>query len=126
MVCRRRGGFAGVRVAQVGGRSVLREEKSCEADPHVRAGPPVRAATRRAARAALCAGAVGALLAGCGASAARVDGARAAGERFERALASSDLLAVAAMVILSVCLRQRGSPESKPAGAPHPSTGVEG
>ncbi|MFI8278035.1 DUF6766 family protein [Streptomyces sp. NPDC085929] len=47
-------------------------------------------------------------------------------ERFERALASSELLAVAAMVILSVCLRQRGSPESKPVGAPHPSTGVEG
>ncbi|MFF1343071.1 DUF6766 family protein [Streptomyces sp. NPDC058290] len=30
------------------------------------------------------------------------------------------------MVILSVCLRQRGSPESKPVSAPHPSTGVEG
>ncbi|WP_063607365.1 hypothetical protein [Streptomyces katrae] len=44
----------------------------------------------RAARAALCAGAVGSLLAGCGASAARVDGARAAGERFERALASGN------------------------------------
>ncbi|MBT2470634.1 hypothetical protein J7E97_22890 [Streptomyces sp. ISL-66] len=38
----------------------------------------------------------------------------------------SELLAVAAMVILSVYLRQRGSPESKPVGAPHTSTGVEG
>ncbi|MEV6574281.1 DUF6766 family protein [Streptomyces sp. NPDC051577] len=38
----------------------------------------------------------------------------------------SELLAVAAMVILSVYLRQRGSPESKPVGTPHASTGVEG
>ncbi|WP_331732591.1 hypothetical protein OG592_42005 (plasmid) [Streptomyces avidinii] len=38
----------------------------------------------------------------------------------------SELLAVAAMAILSVYLRQRGSPESKPVGAPHNSTGVEG
>ncbi|MFD9482994.1 DUF6766 family protein [Streptomyces sp. NPDC059991] len=38
----------------------------------------------------------------------------------------SELLAVAAMAILSVYLRQRGSPESKPVGAPHASTGVEG
>ncbi|MFJ6793159.1 DUF6766 family protein [Streptomyces sp. NPDC091268] len=38
----------------------------------------------------------------------------------------SELLAVAAMVILSVYLRQRGSPESKPVGAAHDSTGVEG
>ncbi|MFE7183446.1 DUF6766 family protein [Streptomyces erythrochromogenes] len=38
----------------------------------------------------------------------------------------SELLAVAAMVILSVYLRQRGSPESKPVGAAHTSTGVEG
>ncbi|UQX03793.1 DUF6766 family protein [Streptomyces sp. RerS4] len=38
----------------------------------------------------------------------------------------SELLAVAAMVILSVYLRQRGSPESKPVGAPHTATGVEG
>ncbi|MFD4586362.1 DUF6766 family protein [Streptomyces sp. NPDC058423] len=38
----------------------------------------------------------------------------------------SELLAVAAMVILSVYLRQRGSPESKPVGAAHSSTGVEG
>ncbi|MEI5010999.1 DUF6766 family protein [Streptomyces sp. PmtA] len=29
-------------------------------------------------------------------------------------------------VILSVCLRQRGSPESTPVGAAHSSTGVEG
>jgi hypothetical protein len=38
----------------------------------------------------------------------------------------SELLAVASMAILSVYLRQRGSPESKPVGAPHTSTGVEG
>ncbi|MEU2431654.1 DUF6766 family protein [Streptomyces sp. NPDC007861] len=38
----------------------------------------------------------------------------------------SELLAVASMAILSVYLRQRGSPESKPVGAAHASTGVEG
>ncbi|WP_407840627.1 DUF6766 family protein [Streptomyces sp. DSM 116496] len=38
----------------------------------------------------------------------------------------SELLAVAAMAILSVYLRQRGSPESKPVGSSHTSTGVEG
>lgn len=38
----------------------------------------------------------------------------------------SELLAVASMAILSVYLRQRGSPESKPLGAAHTSTGVEG
>ncbi|MET8439129.1 DUF6766 family protein [Streptomyces sp900116325] len=38
----------------------------------------------------------------------------------------SELLAVASMAILSVYLRQRGSPESKPVGTPHTSTGVEG
>jgi hypothetical protein len=30
------------------------------------------------------------------------------------------------MVIFSVYLRQRGSPESKPVGAPHAQTGTEG
>jgi hypothetical protein len=38
----------------------------------------------------------------------------------------SEFLAVASMVILSVYLRQRGSPESKPVGAPHQTTGAEG
>ncbi|MGW1508428.1 DUF6766 family protein [Streptomyces sp. NPDC002394] len=38
----------------------------------------------------------------------------------------SELLAVAAMVVLSIYLRQRGSPESKPVGAAHTATGVEG
>ena len=38
----------------------------------------------------------------------------------------SELLAVASMVILSIYLRQRGSPESKPVGSAHDSTGVEG
>jgi hypothetical protein len=38
----------------------------------------------------------------------------------------SEFLAVGSMAILSVYLRQRGSPESKPVGSPHESTGVEG
>ncbi len=38
----------------------------------------------------------------------------------------SEFLAVASMVVLSIYLRQRGSPESKPVGAAHESTGVEG
>jgi hypothetical protein len=38
----------------------------------------------------------------------------------------SEFLAVGSMAILAVYLRQRGSPESKPVGAPHHSTGVEG
>jgi hypothetical protein len=38
----------------------------------------------------------------------------------------SEFLAVGSMAILAVYLRQRGSPESKPVGAPHDSTGIEG
>jgi len=38
----------------------------------------------------------------------------------------SEFLAVGSMVVLSIYLRQRGSPESKPVGSPHASTGVEG
>ena len=38
----------------------------------------------------------------------------------------SELLAVASMTALSIYLRQRGSPESKPVGAPHAATSVEG
>jgi hypothetical protein len=38
----------------------------------------------------------------------------------------SEFLAVGSMAILSVYLRQRGSPESKPVGASHEATGVEG
>jgi len=37
----------------------------------------------------------------------------------------SEFLAVGSMAILSVYLRQRGSPESKPVGASHDATGVE-
>ncbi|WP_431945168.1 DUF6766 family protein [Actinacidiphila sp. bgisy167] len=37
----------------------------------------------------------------------------------------SELLAVGSMAILAIYLRQRGSPESKPVGAPHTATGVE-
>lgn len=33
---------------------------------------------------------------------------------------------VASMVVLAIFLRQRGSPESKPVGAAHGATGVEG
>nr|WP_221382402.1 DUF6766 family protein [Actinoplanes polyasparticus] len=38
----------------------------------------------------------------------------------------SELLAVASMAILAIYLRQRGSSQSKPVGAPHEATGVEG
>jgi hypothetical protein len=38
----------------------------------------------------------------------------------------SEFLAVAAMAVFAIYLRQRGSPESKPVGAPHDSTGIEG
>ena len=38
----------------------------------------------------------------------------------------SEFLAVASMVVLSIYLRERGSPESKPVGSSHASTGVEG
>jgi hypothetical protein len=38
----------------------------------------------------------------------------------------SELLAVGSMAVLAIYLRQRGSPESKPVGAAHASTGVEG
>jgi hypothetical protein len=38
----------------------------------------------------------------------------------------SEFLAVGSMVILSVYLRQRGSPESKPVGAAHDATAAEG
>lgn len=37
----------------------------------------------------------------------------------------SEFLAIAAMVVLSIFLRQRGSPESKPVDAPHRQTGSE-
>ncbi|MFI6538627.1 DUF6766 family protein [Nonomuraea sp. NPDC050547] len=37
----------------------------------------------------------------------------------------SEFLAVLSMIVLSVYLRQRGSPESKPVGAPHTTTGEE-
>jgi hypothetical protein len=38
----------------------------------------------------------------------------------------SEFLAVASMVVFSIWLRQRGSPESKPVGEPHATTGAEG
>jgi hypothetical protein len=38
----------------------------------------------------------------------------------------SEFLAVGSMVALSIYLRQRGSHESKPVGAPHTATAVDG
>jgi hypothetical protein len=38
----------------------------------------------------------------------------------------SEFLAIGSMAVLAIYLRQRGSPESKPVGAPHHATGVEG
>jgi hypothetical protein len=38
----------------------------------------------------------------------------------------SEFLAIGSMAVLTIYLRQRGSPESKPVGAPHTATGVEG
>jgi hypothetical protein len=38
----------------------------------------------------------------------------------------SEFLAVGSMAVLAIYLRQRGSPESKPVGAPHHKTAVEG
>jgi len=37
----------------------------------------------------------------------------------------SEFLAIGSMAVLAIYLRQRGSPESKPVGAPHAATGVE-
>jgi hypothetical protein len=37
----------------------------------------------------------------------------------------SEFLAVGSMAVLSIYLRQRGSPESKPVGEPHASTGTD-
>jgi hypothetical protein len=38
----------------------------------------------------------------------------------------SEFLAVGVMVVFTIYLRQRGSPESKPVGAPHDETGTSG
>ncbi len=38
----------------------------------------------------------------------------------------SEFLAVGSMAVFGIYLRERGSPESKPVGAPHDATGVEG
>jgi hypothetical protein len=47
---------------------------------------------------------------------------------WERSLQNwqSEFLAVGTMAIFTVYLRQRGSPESKPVGAPHDATGTSG
>ena len=46
---------------------------------------------------------------------------------WERSLENwqSELLAVGSMAVFTIYLRQRGSPESKPVGAPHDQTGPE-
>ena len=38
----------------------------------------------------------------------------------------SEFLAVGTMAVFTIYLRQRGSPESKPVGAPHDETGASG
>ena len=38
----------------------------------------------------------------------------------------SEFLAIGSMAVLAIYFRQRGSPESKPVGAPHTATGAEG
>ena len=38
----------------------------------------------------------------------------------------SEFLAVGSMAVFSIYLRQRGSSQSKPVGAPHAQTAVEG
>jgi hypothetical protein len=38
----------------------------------------------------------------------------------------SEFLAVGTMAVFTIYLRQRGSPESKPVGAPHDETGTSG
>jgi hypothetical protein len=38
----------------------------------------------------------------------------------------SEFFAVGSFAVLAIFLRQRGSPESKPVGAPHDATGAEG
>jgi hypothetical protein len=38
----------------------------------------------------------------------------------------SEFLAVGSMVVLSISLRERGSPESKPVGESHSATGAQG
>jgi len=38
----------------------------------------------------------------------------------------SEFVAVGSMAVLSIYLRQRGSPDSKPVGEPHESTGTQG
>jgi hypothetical protein len=50
------------------------------------------------------------------------------GDFWERTLSNwqSEFLAVGSMAIFTVYLRQRGSPESKPVGAPHGETGSSG
>jgi len=37
----------------------------------------------------------------------------------------SEFLAVGSMAVFAIYLRQRGSPESKPVGAPYGATGIE-
>ena len=55
-------------------------------------------------------------------------GCATSAEFWSRALQNwrSEMLAVGSMAVLSIYLRQRGSPESKPVSEPHDSTGISG
>lgn len=88
----------------------------------------MRPASARVVRVGLCVGIVGVLVAGCGASAARVDGARAAAEGFERFLAAGDHGAACRMLAPETigqleqdehrtCARVLGTQELPPTGA---------
>lgn len=79
-------------------------------------GPRARPRTR-ALRAALGAGAAALLLAGCGASASRVSGARTAGEEFVRVTASGDYEAGCRLLAPDTrdALEQQGHQECGPA-----------
>ena len=52
----------------------------------------------------------------------------ASADFWERSLQNwqSEFLAVGTMAVFTIYLRQRGSPESKPVGAPHDETGASG
>ncbi|WP_246158807.1 DUF6766 family protein [Catellatospora sichuanensis] len=49
--------------------------------------------------------------------------AEAVFENWESEFLQSEFLAVGALIVLSIFLRQHGSPESKPVTAPHGQTG---
>ena len=58
----------------------------------------------------------------CAAGSIHVESSRFWFESFQNW--QSEFLSLAAIVVLSIFLRQRGSPESKPVAAPHAQTGT--